>query len=208
MLLRFLSKKSRFFELFNQGAAILVQEVSLLNRITHHQQDIAVLAEEIRTLKNQAKEISQEIFTDLHKVFITPFDRHDIHALNSQLYDAINTIHSIAQRFACYQLDDIPNEMIELTEITEKAAELLLLIINNLDKLSNKDLIINSCQQIKKYESDADLLRLKGFTAVLASETDPITVIKKQELFTLLESITDRYQQIALLAEGILLEYS
>ncbi len=208
MLLHFLTKKSRFFELFNQEAALMVKVVSLLNRMVHEESHRQLLAEDIKCLKNTAKNISQTLFTDLHKVFITPFDRHDIHSLNSELYNAINIIHSTAQRFACYELDEIPAEMMELANISEKAAELILVVINNLDKLDNHAVIIESCVQVRKYESDADILRLNGVAKVLATSTDPIMVIKKQELFTLLESITDRYQQIAYLAEGILLEYS
>ena len=208
MIFQFINKKGRFFDLFNQGASLLVEQVSLLNRLVHQQSDVASLAAEITRLKNEAKNISQTLFTDLHKVFITPFDRHDIHSLNSELYNAMNTIHSTAQRFAAYQLDSIPEEMVELANISEKAAELILVVINNLDNLKNHEVILESCRQIKRYESDADLLRLNGVVKLLATAKDPIMVIKKQELFTLLESITDRYQQIAYLAEGILLEYA
>lgn len=208
MKLRFLTKKSRFFEHFSQLSEKIVTQTQLLSQLLNNPSDHSQVAHDIETIKNDAKKISQELFTDLHKTFITPFDRHDIHNLNLELYNAINKTNSTAKRFVAYHLDNVPHEMHKLSDLCVQAARSIKIIIHSLDNLSDAKTIIDTCQEIKRLESQADQYRLSGISTALATGTDPFMLFKKNEIYELLETITDCFQRIAYLVEGILLEYA
>jgi uncharacterized protein Yka (UPF0111/DUF47 family) len=62
--------------------------------------------------------------------------------------------------------------------------------------------------EINRLENDADV-QLRGAIAKLfKEEKDPIQIIKWKEIFELLETATDRCEDVANIIEGVVLENS
>src|SRR5213596_2990417 len=114
MLKRFLPHEEGFFDLFQKTADILattaIQFHSMLNDLPHQQQYVDAIA----AYEDDADKLAHTTFELLHKTFITPFDRHDIHQLTSGLDDILDDINRCAQRFPIYQLISVPEDMIQL----------------------------------------------------------------------------------------------
>src|SRR6185437_7418073 len=94
-------------------------------------------------------------FMLLHKTFITPFDRYDIHQLTSHLDDILDLVNRCTQRFPYYELNSVPKEIITLAEISMKASLLLKQAIYRLDSLKKTEEIFSFCEQIDTLESNA-----------------------------------------------------
>lgn len=208
MLRKLLPQQQIFFEGFNSlGDLLLAMSQSLLTAVNEDRFDDKAIAA-ITDAKEQAKAEARNLFTQAHKTFITPFDRHDIHSLNNEIYDAVNTINLTAQRCMHYNLHVFPDIMKKLVLICRDAAELVVDVLRMLSDLKNHTKILNLCREIKEHESKADHLLIAGIAELFAKEDDIKTILKLKEVYGLLESITDRYQMIAYIAEGIILEYS
>jgi uncharacterized protein Yka (UPF0111/DUF47 family) len=193
MLMGFLPRQEEFFTLFTQAAISLTKAAQALH-------------DEVKHLKDKPTVSADRVLE--HKTFITPFDRYDIHRLNDKLYDIVNMINLTAQRFVKYEIHSIPSQMVTLTEVCLKSAKLVQEVISHLHDLKNNAHITKACDQIKAYESQADQLLIDGVASLLRDETDVKNIIKFKEIYDLLESMTDRCQEVAFIVEGIVLEYA
>jgi uncharacterized protein Yka (UPF0111/DUF47 family) len=209
MLMGFLPRQEEFFTLFTQAAISLTKAAQALHDEVKHLKDKpTVSADRVLEHKRSAYAHAQKLFTLMHKTFITPFDRYDIHRLNDKLYDIVNMINLTAQRFVKYEIHSIPSQMVTLTEVCLKSAKLVQEVISHLHDLKNNAHITKACDQIKAYESQADQLLIDGVASLLRDETDVKNIIKFKEIYDLLESMTDRCQEVAFIVEGIVLEYA
>lgn len=208
MLRKILPQQKAFFDGFNTlGELLLQMSESLLQAFNEDKFDEDALNKIVHT-KEQAKLMARNLFTEAHKTFITPFDRHDIHGLNNQIYDAVNTINLTAQRCMHYHLHVFPENMKQLALICRNAAKLVYDVLKMLENVKNPMKILDLCNEIKENESMADQLLIAGISQLYDEQNDFKTILKQKEVYGLLESITDRYQMIAYIAEGIVLEYS
>jgi uncharacterized protein Yka (UPF0111/DUF47 family) len=208
MFSRFLPRQEAFFELFEKIASCLTSAAQAFYQEVQQLSSPNGPADQVLHYKKMAGTHAQRLFTLLHKTFITPFDRYDIHRLNDKLYDIVNMINLTAQRFPRYEIKEIPPKMIVLAEICYKSAQLIEEIISQLHDVKKNGGITKACDQIKAFESEADQLLIDGVAGLMREETDIKNIIKLKEVFDLMESITDRCQEVAFIVEGIMLEYA
>jgi len=208
MLTKFLPRQEAFFELFEKIAACLTSAAHAFYQEVQQLSSPNAFADEVLHHKKMAGAHAQRLFTLMHKTFITPFDRYDIHRLNDMIYDIVNMINLTAQRFPRYEIKEIPPMLITLAEICYKSAQLVEEVVSQLHNLRNNGNISKACDQIKAYESQADQLLIDGVAGLLRDESDIKQIIKLKEVYDLMESITDRCQEVAFIVEGIVLEYA
>ena len=67
---------------------------------------------------------------------------------------------------------------------------------------------IKTCEEIDQLESDADRVMRAAMCKLFREEPDVRELIKLKAIYELLESITDRCEDVANLIEGIVLENS
>src|SRR5580700_8910324 len=118
MLKRFLPKEDGFFQLFQKTADLLVNSTTQFHTMLHNLHQIQQYVDAIAACEDEGDNIAHNTFELLHKTFITPFDRHDIHQLTSGLDDILDLVNRCAQRFPFYELNKVPDEMINLAEIS------------------------------------------------------------------------------------------
>ena len=91
----FIPQDKKFFPLFDQAAVNLQEAAKIMYKLVtaSDQTERKHLIREIEKLEHKGDEITHEIFKELSKNFITPFDREDIHRLVSALDDILDYIH-------------------------------------------------------------------------------------------------------------------
>lgn len=206
--MKLLPRQEEFFHLFGKIAASAVQAAEVFNENILQLDTVNLQTEQIQSHKKDASVNAQRLFKLLHKTFITPFDRYDIHRLNAQLYDIVNMINLVAQRFLRYQIKSVPPTMITLANICLESVRLVEMIVLKLNNLRHSADIMDKSQKIQAYESQADQLLIEGVASLLQNEEDVKNLIKLKEIYNLLESITDGCQEVAFIIEGIVLEYA
>jgi uncharacterized protein Yka (UPF0111/DUF47 family) len=150
MLKRLLPKQDSFFDLFQQAADKLLLAATEFSNMLQHLDNQQHYVDEIARHEEEADQIAHTNFELLHKTFITPFDRNDIHNLTSTLDDIIDLINRIAQRFPFYQLKALPEEAIKLSQLSAEATGLLKASIYCLHSLKNAPEIFKHCRDIEK----------------------------------------------------------
>lgn len=208
MLKKFLPQEEGFFDYFQKTADILattaIQFHAMLNDLNHQQQYVDAIA----AYEDDADKIAHTTFELLHKTFITPFDRHDIHQLTSGMDDILDLINRCAQRFPFYHLDKVPDEMIQLAKQSMQASILLKEAIYRLHSLKKSEEILKFCEGIDEIESEAHKTVLIGEKDLYLNENDFKTFFKLKEIYSRTKEVINNYQDVANIIKGIVLEYS
>ncbi len=208
MLKRFLPRQDNFFDLFQQAAdKVLTASLefsNMLQNLNNQQYYVDLIAK----LEEEADRIAHTNFKLLHKTFITPFDRHDIHQLTSTLDDILDLINRIAQRFPFYTLNEVPEEMVKLSLFSTEAIGHVNKSIYCLPSLKNSTQIFEHCDHIERVESEAHLIVLAGEKKLFIEEQDFKQFFKLKEIYSHTKLVINRCQDVAYIIKGIVLEYS
>lgn len=208
MLKRFLPRQDGFFTLFQKSAEILVLTATQFYMMLLDLSNMQKSVDAIQTYEEEADGIAHSTFELLHKSFITPFDRNDIHQLTSKLDDILDLINRCAQRFPFYQLKEVPMELVELAELAVHCTKLLKQAIGRLHSLSKSTDILKFCEDIDMLESKAHKIVLEGEKDLFLEENDFKKFFKLKDIYAQTKNVINSCQDVANIIKGIVLEYS
>ena len=208
MLSRLMPREGNFFVLFNNHAERIVEGSRELVAMITTFQDVEKHAQYIDTAERAADKITHETITLLHKTFITPFDREQIHKLITSMDDILDLMQDVAETIVLYDIRKITPESKQLAEICQMCCERVRTAVSLLKNIKDAEAILKTCQEIDRLESDADRVMRSAMSKLFRDEADVKQLIKMRTIYELLESITDRCEDVANVIEGIVLENS
>lgn len=208
MLKKLLPKQDNFFELFEQAANQLVSAaehfLQMVNDLPHATDYAKLIAEHEATADNYAR----ATFDLLHKAFITPFDRHDIHRLTRKLDDILDIINRSTRRIVLYQFKTLPEGVVKIAQLMIKAVYAVQKALIQLKNLKNATAIIQLCNEISENDSQAEQIMLEGVDKLFTEEQDFKFLLKAKEIFDYTTDILHECHDLADIIKGIVLEYS
>lgn len=200
--------KKIFFPLFEQASNNVITMATLLVEAvnSNHPANREDLFKQIDKLENKGDEITHQIYLELGKNFITPFDREDIHSLATAIDDVADYIQGAANRMSLYRIDDFNEHIRKLSELILQASIDMEKAVRELKDLRNVRAIADSCIRINSVENQADYVFDRAVADLFLYETDAIRLIKYKEILAALETATDRCEDAANVMESILVK--
>jgi len=174
---------------------------------TDYQKRVALL-KSLEDLEHKNDEVTHQIFIELGRNFITPFDREDIHYLATSLDDIADYIWGAAKRIVNYNMVDIDASTKGFATVIHNSINELNKGIKELRGMKNMRAITEACVRINSFENEADDLLDSSMVALFGTEKDPIEVIKKKDLYQMLEIVTDKCEDAANVIESIIIKYA
>src|SRR5687767_9132453 len=205
---RLMPREGHFFELFNAHAENISEGSRSLAAMMADFGQAEVHAQHIDGAERAADKITHEAITLLHKTFITPFDRDQIHLLITRMDDILDLMQDVAESVVLFDIRKVTPEAKQLAEICQMSCERVRIAVQLLTNLKQTDAILKTCQEIDRLESDADRVMRSAMSKLFRDEPDLKQLIKLRTIYDLLESITDRCEDVANVIEGIVLENS
>ena len=205
---RLMPREGNFFELFNAHAERIVEGSRELQAMIAGFNEVEKHAQRIDEAERAADKITHETITLLHKTFITPFDRDQIHRLITHMDDILDLMQDVAESIVLYDIRKITPESKQLAEICQMCCERVRSAVSLLKNVKDPEAILKTCQEIDRLESDADRVMRAAMSKLFRDESDVKQLIKLRTIYELLENITDRCEDVANLIEGIVLENS
>ena len=183
----FTPKDRVFYGLFEDVANVLSEMAVIFTAaIDEQDQDKRnALLKTLEDLEHKNDETTHKIFIELGRNFITPFDREDIHALATSLDDIADFIWASAKRITNYSIHDGD-------EITKGFA----------------NVITRSIQALNSLENEGDELLDTAMMHLFSANIEPVELIKKKDLYEMLEIVTDKCEDAANVIESIIIKYS
>lgn len=209
MFKRLLPRETSFFDFFEQHSKLSIEASKELNAIAVNPAELAVRAARIKEIEHEADEITHHCIDALHRTFITPIDRGDIHRLIRRLDDIVDCVDSATQRMMLYEIAHIRPEFHKFTEVLIKATTGIDGAIHSLRDLKHGEKTIEKwCTAIYSAEKESDDILRAALAKLFNEEKEAILVLKWKGIFERLEKAADRCEEVANIVEGIVIEAS
>jgi predicted phosphate transport protein (TIGR00153 family) len=211
---KLMPREGNFFELFNEHGTRITEGARAFMAMVHNYGDLTLrekYAAEVDSAERAADRVTAEVNRLLHKTFITPIDREQIHGLINAMDDVLDLLQDASETMALYDVRHMTEEVVRLGEISAKCCERVQHAVTLLPKLSDPataEAAIKTCEEIDRLESDADRVMRSAMSKLFREEPDVRELIKLKAIYELLESISDRCEDVANLIEGVVLENS
>lgn len=208
-VLRFFQPKDRtFIPLFQQAAENIVDISELLIKVVmeHELQKREALIRDIEAAEHKGDEITHKMMNSLNSVFITPFDREDIHYLATVIDDVADHVKDAALRIRLYKPNKLPASVVKLAELILEGAKEVRKVIKELKDVRSIGKIKKLLIDIKSVENQGDAIFELAITDLFANEKDPIEIIKIKDIIAKMESACDRCEDIANVIESIIVK--
>jgi uncharacterized protein len=211
---KLLPREGNFFELFNEHGTYIQQGAKAFRSLIDAYADPEArekFTQEVSRAEHAADRVTAEINRLLHKTFITPIDREQIHELINAMDDVLDLLQDSAETLSLYDVTTITKEVRDLGDISVRCCDRVQHAVTLLPRLSDPavaEAAIKTCEEIDRLESDADRVMRGAMSHLFRHETDVRELIKLKAIYELLESISDRCEDVANLIEGIVLENS
>ncbi|MEO7031085.1 MAG: DUF47 domain-containing protein [Herbaspirillum sp.] len=203
---RFMPTEGKFFELFSQHADLCVKGGEEIVALMSDFDNLDMRVHSIETIEKQADKVTYKTIDLLHKTFITPIDRDDIHHLITRMDDILDLIEDAAQTVSLYDLKVITPECQRLAELCLHSIQKVQAAVALLSNMDNSPEILAICEEIDRLESDADHVMRAAMSKLFRDEPDVRNLIKLKAIYEILETVTDRCEDVANLIEGIVVE--
>lgn len=208
---KFLAPKNKiFYELFEKSADNVKQMGQLLTQVIGEpdfdkRQGVISQMEDVEHAND---ELTHLLFTELGRNFITPFDREDIHYLATALDDVADYIYATAKKINFYRVNPNDIGMQKLSEIILQSCNEVRKAVGELRNMKNMRLITESLVKINSLENEADDIFDMSIERLFATEPDAKEVIKKREIYQVMETATDKCEDAANVIESIIVKYA
>ena len=207
-------RDDKFFEMFDQHANRIVEAAHALSMMVANYSDAeqrALHHRQVDEAERAADRITHEVSRTLHKTFITPINRDQIHQLINTLDDVADLIQDSAETMILYDVHHMTQDIERLTDLAVKCCERLksaVGMVRDIKNASTAAAALKTCEEIDQLESDADHVMRSAMSRLFREEPDVRELIKLKAMYELLETITDRCEDAANLIEGIVLQNS
>jgi len=202
-------KEDRFFELFAQHAATLVAGAKALQDLMQGGDGVEAASARVYQHEEEADEITRQVMGAIRRSFITPFDRSDIQDLTTSLDDAIDQMRKTAKVVSLFEVKTFEPHMREMTRIIVEAAKLTEEAVGLLPKMRiNAGKLSEIAVKITQIEEQADQMYDQGRKDLfMAHRTgDPMAFIVGVDIYSHLEKVVDRFEDVANRISGIVVE--
>ncbi len=160
----------------------------------------------MKDIEHHGDEIVHSIYDRLVKTFITPIDREDISKLASLYDDVLDYIYAAVNRLFLYEVDSPTEPMRRFADLVLKSVREIDFAFASIQKIKASEIEIR-CNEVDTLENEADVV-LNESVAALFKSNDAISIIKLKEVYELMETITDKCEDVVQVIRDIILEYS
>ena len=204
----FIPREKVFFALFEESAQNMVKAAQSLKQLVDTWQDVEQKVGEIDELEHQGDTITHQIMAQLHRTFVTPFDREDIALLAHTLDDVTDFIHAAGTAMLLYKVDSPGQRAKELADIIVQGASEVERAMPQLRHRGELKQILKRCVEINRLENAADTVFRSAMAELFEDSTDVTHIIKWREIYEHMESATDRCEDVADVLEGVALKHA
>jgi len=200
---RLIPKEEKFYADFLAIADQLKLGARLLEEMLAPDPPAWDKAEEIKEIEHRCDFLSHDVYHRLHRTFVTPLDREDIHALARSLDDVMDEIDATAGYVKLYRIPAVRYGAREMARIITDCTKAIRL---GMEGLESRKGVSEPLVEINRLENEADRMHLEAVSKLFDDEKDAIVVFKWKEILDRLEDATDRCEDVADVIEGVVLK--
>ena len=204
----FSPKDKKFAALFEQSAQNAVKIAQQLRDMVYVWENIKERVEVITDLEHQGDAITHQIMAQLHRSFITPFDREDIAVLAHSLDNVNDFIQAAADTMLLYKIEKPTDRAKEQADIIVQAVSEVEMAVSEMHGKIERNPLIKRCVEINRLENVADDVYRAAISELFADSGDIAYLVKWRDIYQHMENAVDSCEDIADILEGVVLKYA
>ncbi len=202
------SKDRLFYQVLVDATSNIIQASQLFRENIETLAEKEKYAEKIKELESKGDEYTHLLIRELNQTFVTPLDREDILELAVKIDDVLDGIEASAARFVYLHIDHSTPYLVKFGEIIETCAGYLQEAFLALEK-RNYAQVRKLSIEINKLENQGDRLMREGISEMLLKkDIDILELIKMKEVYEKLENVTDTFEDLFSVLEGVVMKYA
>ena len=202
-------KKNEFFTQFNSHAERCVVAANAVMRLMvqlgKSPEEVNRLMQEVDIAESSGDQIEHDTIVMLHKSFITPIDRDQIHKISSGLDSILDRLQDVGESIALYDIKDATPEAREMAELGADAVERVRKAVACLGNQAEVTAALGFCKEIDEIESKGDRVWRGGMSRLFREEQDPIQIIKMKNIYQVLEAVLEAAETVSHSIEEVVL---
>lgn len=197
-------KQFNIFADFKHLAACVNEAVQLLNATVRAGAPAARSFEEIQKLERIGDETMQRAMRQLDRQLTDVVPREDAFRIFARLDTVLDAIEGLAGRLAAFELPVLPNAALRLMALIQTCNDLLGDMVKMLGERRHfPDLVA----QMGDLENEANEAFQYALVTLFQTKTDPVLLIKHNEVYNFLDRIVDQFEDCAKALEDVALKH-
>jgi predicted phosphate transport protein (TIGR00153 family) len=206
--MRLFPKTENFFEYFEELANKIEEGGRLFLEMTENHDYSEAKVAKLKEIEHEADVITHRTYEKMHKTFLTPIDREDIHALVNKMDSILDLIEATAIRIYLYKVKKPDDEIIKQVKILNEAITKVKSIVHAMRNMKNSKMILDGCVEINTLENAGDVVLRTIIADLFVKEKDAIELLKWKEIFERIEEAIDVCEDVSNIVEGIVLKHA
>lgn len=204
----FLPREVKFFDLIEASAQNMVKTARGLKELVDSWDNVGQKVAAIAELEHCGDAITHELVAQLHRTFVTPFDREDIALLAETMDDVTDFIYAAANAMFIYKIDGSTERARELAAVMVQAATEIEKAVPHLRNRAELQEVLPHCVELNRLENVADSAYRSALGELFDDSVDMAYIIKWREIYEHMESVADRCEDVANVLEGVALKHA
>ncbi len=203
-------KEERFFQLFADHSHAVLAGAKALRAMLEGGPAVQSNFKIVMDREQDADNVTREVLIAVRRTFITPFDRGNIRDLITSMDNTIDQMQKTAKGIELFEQKQFTAEMREMADAIVRCAELVKEAVPLLRSLGTEAAHISDLTaRISALEGRADELHDKGLRALYRANVggDALAFYVGNEIYDHLEKVVDRFDDVANVMHGIVIEH-
>lgn len=201
-------KEDVFFELFAESASKVVIVGEAFMDLVKNYENVGEKVGHIKALETECDLQVHKILRKLNSSFVTPLDREDIYEITNEIDDIVDSLEEVANRFLIFEVKTMRPEAVAMAEIIMQSIIELEILFQNLSKIKKGDILMEKIIEVNRLENEGDVVYRNALHKLFKEEKDPIELIKWKHIYEHLEESLDSCENVANMAEGVVMKYA
>jgi predicted phosphate transport protein (TIGR00153 family) len=205
-----LPRQADFFEKFEAHAQLLTAGSDALARLLQGE-NMADHIREINEREDEADAITRDVLQTVRRTFLTPFDRGAITSLITSMDDAIDQMRKTGGAIDLYDVREFEPEMRDMAAIIVDSSRLLAEALPLLRSINaNAARLHELTERLVKMEDKADKIHDQGLKRLYQElgNTNPVLFLIRREIYSHLEKVVDRFEDVANEIDGLVIDHA
>lgn len=206
----FMPKDRIFYALFEEVADGVARMGALLKAVVREPEydKRATLILDLEAQEHVNDDLTHRIFTELGRNFITPFDREDIHYLASALDDICDFVYAAGKKINFYKVNPSDPGIQKMADLIEQGCQQIRAAVRELRNMRDLRTITDALVRVNSLENQADDVFDMSIERLFELEPDAKEVIKKRDIYRVMETVTDKCEDATNIIESIIIKYA
>jgi len=201
-----LPREKIFFELLEIESNNVMRGAQTFRDVILHYESLPEKRGQMKDIEHRGDEIVHQIYEQLAKTFVTPLDREEIARLASLYDDVLDHMEGVVNRLYLYGIEKPTETMRKFADLVPKTVEEIHCAFAGIHEITAPG-IETRCIEVDRLENEADDLLHESVAALFKSH-DALAIMKLKEIYELMETTTDKCEDVVQAIRSIILEYS